>query len=180
MQLVLREKGQGAVVPLRLAFASGVHRGRFRPADGQLYVAGTKGWVSSAVRDGCLQRVRYAGGKLLLPVGIETRAGGVRLGFSEPLDRALAEDTDSYALEQWNYRYSEKYGSEDYSAVRPQSVGHDGVEVKSAKLLPDGRSVLLEIPALRPVHQLRIRYSIRDVEGAPLRGEVVATVHRLP
>jgi len=179
MQLVLRENGQGAIVPLKLAFASGVHRGRFRAADGQLYVAGTKGWVSSAVRDGCLQRVRYTGGKILLPVAIETKSGGVGITFSDPVDRGVAEDVDSYALEQWNYRYSEKYGSEDYSVAQPQSVGHDPVDVKSAKVSPDGRGVFLEIAGFRPVHQLRIRYALRDAEGAPLRGELVATVHAL-
>ncbi|MGN6544797.1 MAG: DUF6797 domain-containing protein, partial [Aureliella sp.] len=35
---------QGAVVPLPGQFASGVHRGRFSPADGQLYVSGMAGW----------------------------------------------------------------------------------------------------------------------------------------
>ena len=42
--LVLRDEvggqAQGAVVPLAGDFASGVHRGRFNPADGQLYVSG--------------------------------------------------------------------------------------------------------------------------------------------
>ena len=42
--LVLRDEVagqlQGAVVPLVGDFRSGVHRGRFSPADGQLYVSG--------------------------------------------------------------------------------------------------------------------------------------------
>jgi hypothetical protein len=184
MQVVLRDPGskvpQGAVVPFKLAFASGVMRGRFRPQDGQLYVAGTKGWVSAAVRDGCLQRVRYTGGKIRMPVGWRVEPGGVRVTFSEPLERETAESLESYVAEQWNYKYSEKYGSEDYSVAQPGTVGHDAVELKSVKLLEDGRSVFLSIPALRPVHQLRIRYSLRDLDGTALRGEAVATLNRLP
>ena len=58
--LVLREnvggQPQGAVVPLPGEFLSGVHRGRFSPTDGQLYVAGMTGWGSYTPADGCVQR----------------------------------------------------------------------------------------------------------------------------
>ncbi len=179
MQLALRGPSGGAVVPLKGTFASGVMRGRFRPQDGQLYVAGSKGWVSAAVRDGCLQRVRYTGEKIRLPVAFAAERGGVRVTFSEPLDREGAESPDSYALERWNYRYSEKYGSEDYSAAQPGVVGHDPVELTGAKLQSDGRTVLLSIPGLAPVNQLRIRYSLRDEGGAAVRGELVATINMI-
>ena len=60
MLLTLREtidsRAQGAVVPLPVQFDSGAMRGRFHPRDGQLYVTGLKGWVSSAAQDGCFQR----------------------------------------------------------------------------------------------------------------------------
>ncbi len=49
----------GGSLELPLSFASGIHRGRMNPKDGQLYLTGLKGWVSSAVNDGCFQRVRY-------------------------------------------------------------------------------------------------------------------------
>ena len=47
---------QGAIVPLPGEFASGVHRGRMNPKDGQLYVSGMSGWGSYTPRDGCFQR----------------------------------------------------------------------------------------------------------------------------
>jgi type 1 glutamine amidotransferase/glucose/arabinose dehydrogenase len=184
MQLVLREtvggRSQGGAVPFKLSFSSGVMRGRFRPADGQLYVCGLKGWVSSAVRDGCLQRVRYTGAKVRLPVALHAKASGLEITFSVPLDREMAESLDSYAIEQWNYHYSEKYGSEEYSVTQPDRVGHDPVEVRSARLLGDSRTVHLEIPALKPVMQMRIRYSLRDAEGQGIRGEIDSSLHRLP
>ncbi|HXX93469.1 MAG TPA: heme-binding domain-containing protein, partial [Planctomycetota bacterium] len=184
MQLVLRDPSgavpQGAVVPLKGTYASGIMRGRFCPNDGQLYVAGTRGWTSAAVRDGCLQRVRYLGGKIHLPVGIHYARNAVEVTFSEPLDRESAESLESYSLEEWNYKYSEKYGSEEYSPSRTGVVGHDQVEPKSARLSTDGRTVRFEIPNLRPVNQLRIRFSLRDTDGETVRGEVVGTLNSVP
>ena len=57
--------------------------------------------------------------------------------------------------------------------------GHDPVEVKSATLSDDGRTISLGMPALRPVMQLRLRYSLRTADGAPVKGEIDSTIHRL-
>jgi glucose/arabinose dehydrogenase len=183
MMLVLREQvdglWQGGVVPFKLTFASGAIRGRFRSQDGQLYVAGTKGWTSNATRDGCLQRVRYTGAKAYLPVEFHAVAGGLRLRFTEPLDKEVAQDVDSWAAEQWNYQYGAQYGSKEFSANHAGIEGHDAVEIKSAKLSDDGRSVFLGIPALKPVMQLRLRYSLRADDGAPVKGELDASIHNL-
>jgi type 1 glutamine amidotransferase/glucose/arabinose dehydrogenase len=183
MMLVLREQvgglWQGGVVPFKIAFASGVMRGRFRPQDGQLYVAGTKGWVTNATRDGCLQRVRYTGAKAYLPLEFHAVAGGLRLRYSEPLDKEVAEDVDSWAAEQWNYHYGAQYGSKEFSVHHAGVEGHDAVEIKSARLSDDGRSVFLLIPALRPVMQLRLRYSLRAEDGSPVKGEIDASIHTL-
>jgi len=183
MMLVLREQvegvWQGGVVPMRIGFASGAIRGRFNPKDGQLYVVGTKGWVSNATRDGSLQRVRYTGAPVPLPVDMHAVAGGLRLRFAEPLDKEITEDGDSWAAEQWNYKYAAEYGSKEYSANADGVEGHDPVEVKSAKLGDDGRTVFVAIPSLKPVMQFRLRYSLRSVDGAPVKGEIDSTIHRL-
>ncbi len=70
----------GGSVELPLTFASGIHRGRMNPKDGQLYLTGLKGWVSSAVNDGCFQRVRYVGVNSLPP---SPRRGGPGRGEDE-------------------------------------------------------------------------------------------------
>jgi len=183
MMLVPREQVdgvcQGGVVPMKVAFASGAIRGRFNPKDGQLYVVGTKGWVSNATRDGSLQRVRYTGAKVHLPVEVHAVAGGLRLRFTEPLDREIAGDPDSWSAEMWNYKYAADYGSKEYSVANAGVEGHDAVEIKSAKLSDDGRSVFLALPALRPAMQVRVRYSLRSADGAPVKGEYDGTIHRL-
>src|SRR4029078_118036 len=129
---------------LPVQFESGAMRGRFHPRDGQLYVTGLKGWVSSAAQDGCFQRVRYTGKPLRLPTEIKTFANGIKLTFSEPLDLASGSDPDTYCLEQVNYPWSAYYGSADYKPSDSKQEGHEPVEVRSAMLLDAGRSVFLE------------------------------------
>ncbi len=181
--LVLRERvgdvAQGGVVPLTPRFLSGAMRGTFRKQDGQLYVVGTRGWQTSGVRDGCLQRVRYTGKKLALPVALHARAGGLLVEFSEPLDRATAEDVGSYAIERWNYRYAASYGSKDWSVADPAKQAHDEVELKSAKLQPDGRSVFLSIPTIAPVMQMALKFSLNTADGAAFTGDVYHTINVL-
>ena len=58
-------------------------------------------------------------------------------------------------------------------------MGHDRMQVNSAKLSVDGRSVFLEIAGLAPVMQLQIRYRLRSVDGRDVRGDVFHTIHKL-
>ncbi len=185
MMLVPRERVgdvmQGAVIEIPgVGFSSGAMRGRFSPHDGQLYVSGLKGWASAAVDDGCLQRVRYTGQPLTLPIDRQTYANGLAITFSQPLDRETAEDPGSFHLEQWNYRYSGGYGSPDLKVSDSATEGHDEAAVRSATLLDGSRTVFLEIPNLQPANQLSIEYSLRTVAGQPLRQTLVATTHVVP
>ena len=166
-------------MPLPGRFLSGAMRGAFSKKDGQLYVAGTRGWVSNAVRDGSFQRVRYTGKTVYLPLACNTYANGMRLTFSQPLDRSAAEDTGSYGIERWNYRYSKEYGSKEYSVVSADVVGHDPVEIRSAKLSPDGRSIFLGIPDLRPCMQMMIKYNLKFEDGKSLRSDIYSTIHKV-
>lgn len=51
--------------------------------------------------------------------------------------------------------------------------------VKSARLLDDKRTVLLEIPALKPVMQMSTRYGIKSADGTAVTGEIIHTIHAL-
>lgn len=183
MMLVLRETvggvSQGGVVSLKPRFLSGAMRGTYRPQDGQLYVVGSHGWQTSATRDGCFQRVRYTGANVYLPTALHVRADGIQLTFSQPLDRETAEDAGSYGIEQWNYRYAKEYGSKEYSLASPEKVGHDEVEVRNAKLLPDGRSVFLTINDLQPVMQMKIQFNVNAGDGKAIRGEIYNTINQV-
>jgi len=183
LMLVLRDRAggvaQGAVVPLPVRFLSGPQRGVFNPVDGHLYVAGSTGWQTSAIRDGSLQRVRLTGKPVFLPNRWHAYRNGLTVTFTQPLDRATVEDLDSYAVHQWNYRYARQYGSKDWSVANPDSEGRDELLVKSARLLEDGSTLFLEIPGLRPVMQLEIKYNIDSADGAPLRDQMWLTLNRI-
>ena len=177
--LVLRDQvdgqWQGAVVPLPGEFRSGVHRGRFHPADGQLYVGGMQGWGTYTTDDGCFQRVRYTGDEVQLPVAFRAHENGIALRFSAPLDAETATAASNHFAQCWNYRYSSAYGSPEFSSRHMGVRGHDRLPIVAAHLLEDQRTLFLEIPALQPVNQLHLL-----IQSGPGREhELFATVHRL-
>jgi mono/diheme cytochrome c family protein len=171
---------QGGVVPLPWKFQSGVSRGRFSPHDGQLYVSGLKGWVTSAVQDGCLHRVRYVGGAIPWPVKVKSYRNGIAFTFGCELDRASAENPENYRVQACNYRYSQGYGSPDLRPSHPTVEGRDEWDVASATLLDDRRTVFLEIPELAPVMQIVANWAIQSADGIALANSYNGTIHRLP
>ncbi len=184
MMLLLRQEVdgmvQGGAVDLGVKFLSGSMRGRFHPRDGHLYVVGMDGWQTAAQRDGCLQRVRYTGKKLISPIGLAIHQDGIRLAFTEKLDKAKAEDVARYQIEQWNYRWSGDYGSKRWSPASLNLIaGQDRVPVASAELLPDGKSVFLNIAGLKPVMQMEIAYRLTTAAGEPCTGVIYNTIHRM-
>jgi len=177
--LVLRDEvagqPQGAIVPLAGEFLSGAHRGAFNPNDGQLYVTGMAGWGTYTPHDGSFQRVRFTGKPAQLPIAFRAHQNGVRVSFSEHVDRAIAEQPKNQFAQAWNYRYSAAYGSPEFSPRHPGMPGHDPLGVASAHVLSDGRSVFLELPDLQPVNQLHLHLR---VDSGPAH-DLFATIHKL-
>ena len=174
---------QGGVWKFPLTFEAGIMRPRFNPGDGQLYVAGLRGWQTAAAKDGCLHRVRYTGGGAPAPIPSTLRATrqGLYLTFATPLDPATANDAGSFDVEHWNYQWSSAYGSPEFSVENKTKKGKDTVEVTSAKLQPDGRTVFLAMPEIRPVMQMSITYKLKAAGpgGAPVEGAVYNTINAL-
>jgi hypothetical protein len=100
--------------------------------------------------------------------------------FTNPVDPETAADPDSWLAQQWNYLYSEKYGSPEFSVENPKKQARDSVEIKSAKVSADGKTVTLEIPGLKPVQQMMIRFKIKAADQTPISQEVWHTIHRVP
>ncbi|APW63165.1 DUF6797 domain-containing protein [Paludisphaera borealis] len=177
--LVLRDPvdgvPQGAVVPFPSDFLSGVHRGRFSPRDGQLYVSGMAGWGSYTALDGCFQRVRYTGDPVQMPVSFRAVENGVLIGFSQPVDPSIATRAGNTFAQAWNYRYSSGYGSLEYSTRHPGVAGHDPLAIRSVHVQPDGKTLFLEIPEVQPVNTLHLRL---EVDAGPPH-ELFATINKL-
>ena len=171
---------QGGVVRFPLTFATGIMRARFHPVDGQLYVAGLKGWQTSGARDGALQRVRYTGRPARGVQEMKVTPKGVEITFTEPLDPATGANPESYSVQAWNYVWSKEYGSPEFSPSEPKKKAHDEWTVTAATLSEDRKTVSLVIDGLRPVMQMRIQIRATAADGAPLKLEIYNTVNRVP
>lgn len=180
--LVLREQigdtVQGGVVDLGWRFLSGAARARFHPKDGHLYVVGLNGWQTAAARDGSLQRVRYTKQPVILPIDLKVHADGIRLTFTQKLDAKSALDPERYRLEQWNYHWSEQYGSKRWSVAHPDKQGQDPVPIRAVKLLDDGRGVFLDLGEVRPAMQMQINYALKTAAGENCTATIFNTIHR--
>jgi hypothetical protein len=177
--LIREERGsvtQGGVWDLNLNFLSGVCRGRFNDA-GHLYIAGLNGWQTAAQADGCLQRVRATGKPVVAMTKFETRANSISLTFSQELDAKSVGNLANFKADQWNYRWTKDYGSKRYRVSNPNLEGQDTVTIRSAKLLPDGKTVQLNIPGLQPVMQMQIGVNLKTTNGEAIKGLTTLTLH---
>jgi glucose/arabinose dehydrogenase len=170
---------QGGVVKFPLKFDSGIMRGRFNERDGQLYVTGLVVWQSDGARKGAVHRVRYTGQPVNMPTKLRATKQGIELTFTSPLDEVSAADVGNWAVEQWNYKWTADYGSPEFSVADPAKKGHDKVEVKSARLSKDKKTVFLEIPTIQPVMQMKISANVKAADGATVKQEVWNSIWKL-
>ena len=191
---------QGGLTRFNVTFDSGAMRARFNPKDGQLYVVGLRGWQTTAVKNGCLQRVRYTGEKVRTPLDLKVRAGRVEVRFGETLDAAVAKDPGSWNVETWNYLWSAAYGSPELSTKAPPAQAaevnkdgkpefskeqmaqakHDLVKVSRVELSADGRTAILHLVDLGPCMQMSLKYNLRSADGVDVSGRIVNTIHAVP
>lgn len=181
---VLQERvgdvAQGGVFKFPFKFDSGAMRPRFNPLDGQLYVVGLKGWQTDGAKDSCFQRVRYTGATVCMPAELHVTDKGITIAFTSALDTASAGDVQNYSIEQWNYRWTQDYGSGEYKVSDPQEKGHDPVEIKGVAVSTDEKSVTLLIDGLKPVMQMKITLNIKSASGSPVPKEIAHTINVVP
>jgi hypothetical protein len=172
----VRDVKQAATVEFpHVRFNSGPAEAAFNPADGQLYVVGLDGWQTAAQRDGCLSRVRFTGVPARMPAAFEVRKNGILIRYTQPLDLAAAVKRENYRVNQWNYRWSNAYGSYHYSLSEPERVGHDALAVDRVQVLDDGRSVFLHIRGLQPVDQIHVHTELFTKDGHALDHDIYGT-----
>ena len=184
MYLVMKQKVgsqmQGGVVKIPVSFGSSAMRARFNERDGQLYVAGLRGWQTRAAQLSGFDRVRYTGKDVYTVQTLHVDEKGIHLGFSQALDRESAGDVENYAAEQWNYLRSSNYGSREYSLEIEGESGRDPVDIDLAVVSADGKSVTLVIDDLKPVMQFEIDFSIKAADGTEIRQKTLQTIHHIP
>ena len=170
---------QAAMVQFPFKFTSGVMRGRVNPKDGQVYLCGLKGWQTSATHDGGFYRVRYTGAAVHMPDAFHASQQGVQIGFTCALNPKTATDPGSYSVERWNYKWTGAYGSPEYSVDKANQRQHDKLDVTSARLSPDKKTVFLEIANMMPSDQIKVSMSLDAADGADVTTDIYGTVHKL-
>ena len=69
-------------------------------------------------------------------------------------------------------------GTRGGKVAKPSFAGDD-VPVKSAKLLPDGKTVFIEIPGMRTVMQMEISVDVETVDGDEIITKIYNSIHKL-
>ena len=173
------KRPQAAVVSITQAFPFPPLNGSVNPTDGQLYVAGFQvvGWGTTSTRLAGLGRVRYTGLPSTLPREVIPMEQGVLLRFDVPLDPATATNPASYTLGSWHYERTWKYGSPQLKA--DGTPGQDWMGASAAHLAPDGRSVFIVVPGMKPVMQMRVGWSLATADGRRFTDNAYFTPYEL-
>ena len=124
-----------------------------------------------------------------MPTALNVEKTGIRITFTNPLDATTAVDDQNWAIDQWNYQWTQNYGSKMYSTKDPAKVvgdkrqgafGGDPLAIQGIKLSDDKKSVFLEIENLKPVMQSRIRFNINAADKSVIKQEILHTINRVP
>ncbi len=161
---------QGGMCSLPIdLFPTGVMRGRFNSADGQLYCCGMYAWAGNRQTPGGFYRVRYTGKPVHLPLELMARPGSLQIKFSGKLDPDTAENPQRFAVTAWDIRRTANYGSPHLNE-RPW-------EVTDCRLSDDGQTVQLMIPDLEPTRCMEIKFSLKTAEGIEFTSRIHNTIH---
>jgi hypothetical protein len=174
VQLVLTEQAgslvQGGMVALPIPdLPTGIMRGRFHPADGQLYTCGLYAWAGNRQHPGGFFRVRRTDRPLTIPVGLHAEPGRLDIEFAVPLDEVAATELGHWTIRAWDLERTKKYGSEHRNERQ--------LPVTAATVSSDGRRVSLTVPDLGPTWCYSVEWAIRSAAGEPVKGVLHGTLH---
>lgn len=173
---------QSAIVKLDdYQFDAGIMRPRVNPKDGQVYATGLSGWQGPrGGKDGCLQRLRYTGKPFLMVKDAKVESNGIRVTFNFALDAKHAMRHDAVKIEQWNYLWSAKYGSDHFSVKEKGKKGHDIVRPMKIEISNDMKSMFFKIPDIEPANQVRFELDLRTADGEPFKEKLYFTINKVP
>ena len=152
-------------------FPTGVMRGRFNDADGQLYCCGMFAWAGSQHQPGGLYRIRRTDKPVHLPIGLRATSDGVVIQLSDAVDVESATNAKNWAVKIWDLKRTAKYGSDHYNERQ--------LEVSNVEVMGDGAAIRLTLPELKPTWGMEIVYSLKTSEGGKLQGKIHNTIHKM-
>ncbi|SDL10795.1 Glucose/arabinose dehydrogenase, beta-propeller fold [Catalinimonas alkaloidigena] len=130
---------QGAAFQFRDNFQSGVLRIAWGN-DGSMFVGQTnRGWGSKGPEPYALQRLIWTGKTPFEMKAVRAMPDGFEIEFTQPVDKATAEDPASYQITGFIYKYHPVYGSpvinDSINPIQGVVVSADGLK---ARLVVDG------------------------------------------
>jgi hypothetical protein len=172
---------QGSLISMPFQLDSGIQRARVNPVDGQIYTVGMTGWDDGfATKYGVFNRIRYTGGVGRIVEEVQVRSDGLEITFNFRLDKEWSMNTDNYDIVQYNYMWRQNYGSAKWSVKNLFMIGPDNVTVNNIEVINNGYSVLLEIPGIQPVDQMRVRLDLKTEHGIMFKESIYMTIHNIP
>ncbi|MFF5477641.1 family 16 glycoside hydrolase [Streptomyces sp. NPDC012935] len=143
---------QGAVFRYTQGLEAGVNRITMGP-DGAVYAGGLGAdgnWGQEGKLKFGLQKLTPKGGDTFDIKEMRAVPGGFDLEYTQPLSEATAEKlASSYQAEQWRYAPTSDYGG--------PKIAEERLNVRSATLADDGRTVSLRLDGLKPGRVVHVR-----------------------
>lgn len=141
---------QGCSFDFRSGFQSGVMRMDWAK-DGSLFVGETnRGWGSAGDANQGLQRLVWNGKLPFEMLAVRAMPDGFEIEFTMPVDRASAENLNSYAVSSFIYKHHAAYGS--------PPTNREELKVTGVKVSSDNKKVRLVVEGLRKyyVHEINL------------------------
>jgi hypothetical protein len=165
---------QGAVIPFRAGFKSGLIGGRMNER-GQLFTGGSdRGWGAKGGKPFCFERVDWTGRVPFEVHEMRARPDGFELTFTGAVDAKTAGDPASYSMREFTYAYREEYGGPEVDEIIPKITG--------AAVGADGKSVRLTFDRITKghIHELHLD-GVRSAGGNPVLHPVAYyTLNEIP
>jgi cytochrome c551/c552 len=147
---------QGASFDFRNNFRSGVLRMAFG-SDNAMYVGGTnRGWGSTGKEPYGLERLVWTGKTPFEMKAMRAMPDGFEIEFTQPVNKATAENVENYTATSYVYKYHPVYGS--------PMVNFQENAVRGAKASADGMKVRIVVDGLREGY-------IHDIKPEGVRSE---------
>ena len=165
---------QGACYPFREGFQSGTLRARWGN-DGSMFVGQTsRGWGATGKDPFGLQRLVWNGRIPFEMKTISARPDGFEVEFTQPVNKATAENLSNYELKSFIYKYQHQYGS--------PIINQEDTPLRGIIVSEDRMKVRLVINNIRQgyIHQVMASGLLND-EGQPLLHDIAYyTLNEIP
>ncbi len=166
---------QGAAYSFREGFECGIIRVTMGE-DATLFVGETaRGWGSVGPKQQGIERLEWTGQVPFEMQEVTAEPDGFLIKFTQPVDRATAENPANYSVGGFTYLYHSAYGS--------APVNRLGCPVRKVQVSADGLSVRLATLCLREgyIHEVKAA-GVRSAAGgaALLHNTVYYTLNKIP